>query len=313
MPVHAPPMVQTVETVGMDTSEDVLLANQALWLQRQHQLACLQKGKLKRQVVSRSRNASNFYPRIVTPDDVITMATDPQQHQQEMAAMQNRIPVTFRDPTCAPLRKLSVDLIKTYKHINEVYYAKKKRRAQQAQGDDTSHKKERRLYNDGYDDDNHDYIVKPGEKWMDRYEIDSLIGKGSFGQGAPPQMMSQDLHQQPRVSSPLMKVDFNAINSTTELNALGGGGPQQFIGLDTAAQGGTTGMNMQIPAAGFNPAYSYNHQTLFSGPGFPFTLATTSSTGNTEAVPHNARTVGGSGEDSPMVGVCVQQSPVASH
>ena len=64
----------------------------------------------------------------------------------------------------------------------QVYYAKKKRRAQQVQGEDTSHKKERRLYNDGFDDDNHDYIVKTGEKWVDRYEIDSLIGKGSFGQ-----------------------------------------------------------------------------------------------------------------------------------
>ena len=63
-----------------------------------------------------------------------------------------------------------------------MYYAKKKRRAQQGQGEDSSHKKERRLYNDGYDDDNHDYIVKPGEKWNDRYEVDSLIGKGSFGQ-----------------------------------------------------------------------------------------------------------------------------------
>jgi len=31
----------------------------------------------------------------------------------------------YRDPREAPLRKLSVDLIKTYKHINEVYYAKK--------------------------------------------------------------------------------------------------------------------------------------------------------------------------------------------
>ena len=28
--------------------------------------------------------------------------------------------MTFRDATMAPLRKLSVDLIKTYKHINEV-------------------------------------------------------------------------------------------------------------------------------------------------------------------------------------------------
>ncbi|XP_030569448.1 serine/threonine-protein kinase minibrain isoform X3 [Drosophila novamexicana] len=101
----------------------------------------------------------------------------------EVRAMQARIPTHFRDPAMAPLRKLSVDLIKTYKHINEVYYAKKKRRAQQTQGDDdSSNKKERKLYNDGYDDDNHDYIIKNGEKFLDRYEIDSLIGKGSFGQ-----------------------------------------------------------------------------------------------------------------------------------
>ncbi len=59
---------------------------------------------------------------------------------------------------------------------------KKKRRHQQGQGEDSSNKKERKIYNDGYDDDNFDYIVKNGEKWMDRYEIDSLIGKGSFGQ-----------------------------------------------------------------------------------------------------------------------------------
>uniref|UniRef100_A0A670ZHQ0 Uncharacterized protein n=1 Tax=Pseudonaja textilis TaxID=8673 RepID=A0A670ZHQ0_PSETE len=100
----------------------------------------------------------------------------------DIVILQRRMPLTFRDPAAAPLRKLSVDLIKTYKHINEVYYAKKKRRHQQGQGDDSSHKKERKVYNDGYDDDNYDYIVKNGEKWMDRYEIDSLIGKGSFGQ-----------------------------------------------------------------------------------------------------------------------------------
>jgi len=33
-----------------------------------------------------------------------------------------------------------------------------------------------------WDDENHDYRVRPGEVWIDRYEIDSLIGKGSFGQ-----------------------------------------------------------------------------------------------------------------------------------
>ncbi|KAJ8396414.1 hypothetical protein AAFF_G00017200 [Aldrovandia affinis] len=100
----------------------------------------------------------------------------------DVVMLQRRMPQCFRDPASAPLRKLSIDLIKTYKHINEVYYAKKKRRHQQGQGDDSSHKKERKVYNDGYDDDNYDYIVKNGEKWMDRYEIDSLIGKGSFGQ-----------------------------------------------------------------------------------------------------------------------------------
>ena len=79
----------------------------------------------------------------------------------------------YRDPSTAPLRKLSVDLIKTYKHINEVYYAKKKRRAQQTQHEESGQhrKKERKLYNDGYDDENHDYIIKPGEKFMDRLSI----------------------------------------------------------------------------------------------------------------------------------------------
>uniref|UniRef100_A0A8C1XX52 Dual specificity tyrosine-phosphorylation-regulated kinase 1A n=1 Tax=Cyprinus carpio TaxID=7962 RepID=A0A8C1XX52_CYPCA len=109
----------------------------------------------------------------------------PQVHTHvtaDMVMVQRRMPQCFRDPATAPLRKLSIELIKTYKHINEVYYAKKKRRHQQGQGEDSSNKKERKIYNDGYDDDNFDYIVKNGEKWMDRYEIDSLIGKGSFGQ-----------------------------------------------------------------------------------------------------------------------------------
>ena len=66
-----------------------------------------------------------------------------------------------------------------------MYYTKKKRRAAATQGQSPSgaqHKKERKVYNDGYDDDNHDYIIKCGEKFDNRYEVDSLIGKGSFGQ-----------------------------------------------------------------------------------------------------------------------------------
>lgn len=84
------------------------------------------------------------------------------------------------DTSC--LFRLFFQLLNLDLYLFQVYYAKKKRRAQQTQGEDSSHKKERKLYNDGYDDDNHDYIIKNGEKFLDRYEIDSLIGKGSFGQ-----------------------------------------------------------------------------------------------------------------------------------
>ncbi|XP_078062464.1 dual specificity tyrosine-phosphorylation-regulated kinase 1B-like isoform X1 [Mustelus asterias] len=119
----------------------------------------------------------------------------------DMTILQRRIPLSFREPGTAPLRKLSVDLIKTYKHINEVYYAKKKRRAQHVPPEDSSNKKERKIYNDGYDDDNYDYIVKNGEKWMERYEIDSLIGKGSFGQV----VKAYDHHEQEWVAVKIIK------------------------------------------------------------------------------------------------------------
>ena len=89
----------------------------------------------------------------------------------------------FRDPTSGPLRKLSVDLIKTYKHINEVYYTKTKRQnPHQGAADQPHSKKDKIQYNEGYDDENYDYIIRRGERWLDKYEIDTLIGKGSFGQ-----------------------------------------------------------------------------------------------------------------------------------
>ena len=43
----------------------------------------------------------------------------------DLLTMQARIPYQFREPAQAPLRKLSVDLIKTYKHINEVRLARR--------------------------------------------------------------------------------------------------------------------------------------------------------------------------------------------
>ena len=51
-----------------------------------------------------------------------------------------------------------------------MYYAKKKRRAQQTQHKEAGQhrKKERKLYHDGFDDESHDYIIKQGEKFIDR-------------------------------------------------------------------------------------------------------------------------------------------------
>ncbi|XP_063439900.1 dual specificity tyrosine-phosphorylation-regulated kinase 1A-like isoform X4 [Mytilus trossulus] len=168
----------------MDSAmDDRMLSNRGHWL-RQEQEYHLQAMRLKRQLSKVRHDPGMVYRQLAGAADHIEIMADALQQQQDVAAMQNRIPMTFREPSNAPLRKLSVDLIKTYKHINEVYYAKKKRRAQ-GHGDESSTKKGKvnvHIYNDGYDDANHDYIVNPGEKWMDRYEIDSLIGKGSFGQ-----------------------------------------------------------------------------------------------------------------------------------
>ncbi|XP_026817707.1 serine/threonine-protein kinase minibrain isoform X1 [Rhopalosiphum maidis] len=136
-----------------------------------------------------------LYGRLVAEDQLPMVGGVAPVHA-DIHAMQARIPPHFRDPSSAPLRKLSVDLIKTYKFINEVYYAKKKKRAgggavglsSQPQNNGApvegpvANKKERRVYNDGHDDDNHDYIIRSGEKFLDRYEIISLLGKGSFGQ-----------------------------------------------------------------------------------------------------------------------------------
>ena len=62
----------------------------------------------------------------------------------------------------------------------QVYYNKKKRRGDKERVEGELNK--RGKHNDGFDDENYDYIIKSGEKFLDRFEIDSLIGKGSFGQ-----------------------------------------------------------------------------------------------------------------------------------
>eukprot|EP00756_Hemistasia_phaeocysticola_P018653 Hpha_TRINITY_DN15610_c0_g1::TRINITY_DN15610_c0_g1_i1::g.98544::m.98544/K08825/DYRK1; dual specificity tyrosine-phosphorylation-regulated kinase 1 len=74
-----------------------------------------------------------------------------------------------------PLIRLSVDLLSTYKHINDLFYANK-RRAHAAQKSGTG-----RIYNDGYDDENGNYVVQIGEEISGRYIVQDILGKGSFG------------------------------------------------------------------------------------------------------------------------------------
>ncbi|TGZ75332.1 hypothetical protein CRM22_000438 [Opisthorchis felineus] len=58
-------------------------------------------------------------------------------HPSHHSLIRNAVPapepkiIPFRDPETIPLRKMSVNLITTYKHINEVYYRKKRRLREQ--------------------------------------------------------------------------------------------------------------------------------------------------------------------------------------
>lgn len=63
----------------------------------------------------------------------------------------------------------------------QVYYSKKKR-PHHSGGGSHGGDRNKKGKSEEWDDENHDYKVRPGERWMERYEIDSLIGKGSFGQ-----------------------------------------------------------------------------------------------------------------------------------
>lgn len=53
-------------------------------------------------------------------DGLCYVCSSPPQVLPDVRLLPRRLPLAFRDAASAPLRKLSVDLIKTYKHINEV-------------------------------------------------------------------------------------------------------------------------------------------------------------------------------------------------
>jgi dual specificity tyrosine-phosphorylation-regulated kinase 1 len=85
------------------------------------------------------------------------------------------------------LIKLSVSLIDTYKSINTAYYEDRDaRRAARAKEKKASAQDQVQgaggTNNNGWDDENYDYIVTQGEMFYNRYKIKERIGKGSFGQ-----------------------------------------------------------------------------------------------------------------------------------
>eukprot|EP00742_Colponemidia_sp_Colp-10_P001330 GILJ01001432.1.p1 GENE.GILJ01001432.1~~GILJ01001432.1.p1 ORF type:complete len:656 (+),score=64.74 GILJ01001432.1:122-2089(+) len=96
--------------------------------------------------------------------------------------------------TDAPMRKLTKELLSTYKKINQIYYARKKQIQQQAavtaaaatvKATSSTSSSSQMVVDAGpesYDDENYDYRIRIGEVFNERFVIDRIIGKGSFGQ-----------------------------------------------------------------------------------------------------------------------------------
>lgn len=132
------------------------------------------------------------YPAL-TPQQQVYLQQQ-QQHQQQLAVVAGYLPAQVappppqphfqphagRLPADRPLIKLSLSLIDTYKHINTVYYEERDARRAARAKDKAS--KGQGANNNGWDDENYDYIVTPGEIFYGRYKMMERIGKGSFGQ-----------------------------------------------------------------------------------------------------------------------------------
>jgi len=81
-----------------------------------------------------------------------------------------------------PVIKLSVNLIDTYKRINEAYYERKREAAAAENAEKRNEPRGQGVHNHGWDDEHYDYILRNGEILEGRYRISERIGKGSFGQ-----------------------------------------------------------------------------------------------------------------------------------
>ncbi len=130
------------------------------------------------------------------------------------------------------------------------------------------------------------------------------------------------------VSRQVQGSSSSSMAMTIDLANLQGGPPSASAGVPqpVATHGHpnldatqTGSLNMQL--GGYHQAapQTYNAMTgqayITAAQTFPFTLTTTANTNlvTSDSVTQHSRTAADRGEESPMVGVCVQQSPVASH
>lgn len=86
-----------------------------------------------------------------------------------MAAAESEGELAHRDAEERPVHKLTVSLIGLYKSINKLYYDNRAK-AREDEG------------KPAWEDENHDYIIVPGEEILNRYVVRGRVGKGSFGQ-----------------------------------------------------------------------------------------------------------------------------------
>lgn len=94
--------------------------------------------------------------------------------------------------------KLTSGLIDTYEGINRDYYERKKSREKK---DRKEVWKRRSPLSVLYCDENHNYIVRPGETFNNRYMLEKVIGRGSFGQV----VRAYDLREKTHVAIKIIK------------------------------------------------------------------------------------------------------------
>eukprot|EP00299_Pterocystis_sp_00344_P015970 c7991_g1_i1.p1 GENE.c7991_g1_i1~~c7991_g1_i1.p1 ORF type:complete len:606 (-),score=79.98 c7991_g1_i1:1078-2895(-) len=78
-----------------------------------------------------------------------------------------------------PLVKLTIGLLGTYKHINKVYYERNPERTKTKPPTTETVKKG---VPESSDDKHGDLVIHKGDILVDRFRLENLIGKGSFGQ-----------------------------------------------------------------------------------------------------------------------------------